>query len=139
MGVQTITAPGLGASGLGRIARATEAAGVARARAKRGRDRREGKRLRRSRALVVSLKENGSEVSARLLSDGALRMLGMLALTGAADASALVGFEEPENGVHPGRIDLIASFLRPNPTIRRHVPTKLETTHDLERHVPRST
>ena len=59
----------------------------------------------------ISLKENGSEVSARLLSDGTLRMLGLLSLTGAVDAPALVGFEEPENGVHPGRIDLIASFL----------------------------
>ena len=59
----------------------------------------------------ICLKENGSEVSARLLSDGTLRMLGLLALTGAADGPALVGFEEPENGVHPGRIDLIAGFL----------------------------
>ena len=56
------------------------------------------------------MKENGSEVSARLLFDGTLRMLGLLALTGAADGPALVGFEEPENGVHPGRIDLIAGF-----------------------------
>ena len=59
----------------------------------------------------ISLKENGSEVSARLLSDGTVRMLGLLALTGTADDPTLVGFEEPENGVHPGRIDLIASFL----------------------------
>ena len=59
----------------------------------------------------ICLKENGSEVSARLLSDGTLRLLGLLALTGAADGPALVGFEEPENGVHPGRIDLIAGFL----------------------------
>ena len=59
----------------------------------------------------LCLKENGSEVSARLLSDGTLRMLGLLALTGIVDVPTLVGFEEPENGVHPGRIDLIASFL----------------------------
>ena len=59
----------------------------------------------------ICLRENGSEVSARLLSDGTLRMLGLLALTGVADGPALVGFEEPENGVHPGRIDPIAGFL----------------------------
>lgn len=59
----------------------------------------------------ISLKENGSTISARLLSDGTLRMLGMLALAGAVDDPTLVGFEEPENGVHPARIDLIASFL----------------------------
>ena len=59
----------------------------------------------------ICLNENGLEVSARLLSDGTLRMLGLLALTGAADGPTLVGFEEPENGVHPGRLDLIAGFL----------------------------
>ena len=59
----------------------------------------------------IFLKENGYEVSARLLSDGTLRILGLLALTGAVDDPSFVGFEEPENGVHPGRIDLIASFL----------------------------
>ena len=59
----------------------------------------------------IFLKENGSEVSARLLSDGTIRILGLLSLTGAVDDPTLVGFEEPENGVHPGRIDLIASFL----------------------------
>ena len=53
----------------------------------------------------LRLKENGIALPSRVLSEGTLRMLGLLALTGAVSAPSLVGFEEPENGVHP----------RPNP------------------------
>ena len=53
----------------------------------------------------LRLKEGGVAIPARVLSEGTLRMLGLLALTGVDDAPALVGFnEEPENGVHPRRI-----------------------------------
>jgi len=58
------------------------------------------------------LKENQINIPARVLSEGTLRMLGLLALTGSEEPPSLVGFEEPENGVHPGRIDLIAEFLK---------------------------
>lgn len=58
------------------------------------------------------LSENGVSIPARVLSEGTLRMLGLLALTGADEPPSLVGFEEPENGVHPGRIRLIAELLR---------------------------
>lgn len=56
-------------------------------------------------------KEHGIAVPARVLSEGTLRLLGLLALTGADEAPALIGFEEPENGIHPRRIELIAKFL----------------------------
>lgn len=59
----------------------------------------------------LRIRENGIAIPARVLSEGTLRMLGLLALTGARDAPALVGFEEPENGVHPARIRLIAELL----------------------------
>ena len=55
--------------------------------------------------------EGGVAMPASVLSEGALRMLGLLALA-SGEAPALVGFEEPENGVHPRRIDLIAELLR---------------------------
>ncbi len=58
------------------------------------------------------VRENNVPIPARVLSEGTLRMLGILALTGADEPPSLVGFEEPENGVHPGRIELIAEFLR---------------------------
>ncbi len=58
------------------------------------------------------LKESNIAIPARVLSEGTLRMLGLLALTGADEPPSLVGFEEPENGVHPGRIQLIAELLK---------------------------
>ena len=60
----------------------------------------------------LRLKENGVAIPARVLSEGTLRMLGLLALTGADESPSLVGFEEPENGVHPRRIQMIAQLLK---------------------------
>jgi predicted ATPase len=60
----------------------------------------------------LRLRENGIPVPARVLSEGTLRILGMLALTGAKEPPSLVGFEEPENGIHPRRIQLIAELLK---------------------------
>ena len=60
----------------------------------------------------LRLRENGVAIPARVLSEGTLRMLGLLALTGVAETPSLVGIEEPENGVHPRRIGLIAELLK---------------------------
>ena len=60
----------------------------------------------------LRLKENGVAIPARVLSEGTLRLLGLLALTGANNPPSLIGFEEPENGVHPRRIQLIAELLK---------------------------
>lgn len=60
----------------------------------------------------LRLREGGIDVPARVLSEGTLRVLGMLALTGAKDPPSLVGFEEPENGIHPRRIELVAELLK---------------------------
>ena len=75
----------------------------------------------------LRLKENGVALPARVLSEGTLRMLGLLALTGAGEAPSMVGFEEPENGVHPSRIQLIAELLK----TRLHIGTTqyIVTTH----------
>ena len=60
----------------------------------------------------LRLREGGVAIPARVLSEGTLRMLGLLALVGVKSPPALVGFEEPENGIHPRRIELIAELLR---------------------------
>lgn len=75
----------------------------------------------------LRLKENGVAIPARVLSEGTLRLLGLLALAGAGDAPPLVGFEEPENGVHPGRIRLISEILK----TRRYIGSSqyIVTTH----------
>ncbi len=58
-----------------------------------------------------ALREGEKRVSARSLSEGTLRILGLLALVSAKEPPALIGFEEPENGVHPRRIRRVARFL----------------------------
>ena len=60
----------------------------------------------------LRLREAGIAIPARVLSEGTLRMLGLLALVGVKSPPALVGFEEPENGIHPSRIEVIAELLR---------------------------
>ena len=75
----------------------------------------------------LRLKEGGIAIPARVLSEGTLRMLGLLALAGIAEAPALVGFEEPENGVHPGRIQWIAQLLKTQETLEQ--TQYIVTTH----------
>ncbi|NOQ45891.1 MAG: AAA family ATPase, partial [Desulfobulbaceae bacterium] len=43
---------------------------------------------------------------------GTLRILGLLALSGAKEPPALIGFEEPENGIHPRRIRLVVDLFK---------------------------
>ena len=59
----------------------------------------------------LDLREGEKRISARILSEGTLRILGILALVGSKEPPTLIGFEEPENGVHPRQIDRIAKFL----------------------------
>ncbi len=59
----------------------------------------------------LKLLEGGMPVPSRVLSEGTLRVLGLLALGGVKEPPGLIGFEEPENGVHPGRIRRIAELL----------------------------
>lgn len=59
----------------------------------------------------LSLLEGGMALPARVVSEGTLRALGLLALGGAKEPPALIGFEEPENGIHPRRIRDIAKIL----------------------------
>ncbi len=50
-------------------------------------------------------------VSSRIVSEGTLRVLALCALTVNPWNGTLLAFEEPENGVHPRRIELIAKML----------------------------
>ena len=59
----------------------------------------------------LDILEGEKHISARILSEGTLRILGLLALVGSGDPPTLIGFEEPENGIHPVRIKRIARFL----------------------------
>ena len=60
----------------------------------------------------LKLLEGSTPIPARVLSEGTLRVLGLLALGGAKEPPALLGFEEPENGIHPRRIRMVADVLK---------------------------
>ena len=59
----------------------------------------------------LRLIERGVAIPASVVSEGTLRLLGLLSLIGAGERPCLIGFEEPENGIHPRRMELIAEFL----------------------------
>lgn len=60
----------------------------------------------------LKVKERGLEFSAKVVSEGTLRLLGLMAILSPTNPATVVGFEEPENGVHPRRLSLIAEMLR---------------------------
>jgi predicted ATPase len=60
----------------------------------------------------LRLSENGLWLSGRLISEGTLRLIGLLAAIHPKSPATLVAFEEPENGVHPVRLKLISDILK---------------------------
>ncbi|MBX9882893.1 MAG: AAA family ATPase [Sphingomonas sp.] len=50
--------------------------------------------------------------SSRVISDGTLRLLALLTILNDPDRKGTLCFEEPENGVHEGRISALIKFLR---------------------------
>lgn len=59
----------------------------------------------------VSMKDELS-FSSRVISDGTLRLLALLSILDDSDRKGVLCFEEPENGVHEGRIPLLITLLR---------------------------
>jgi len=59
----------------------------------------------------LSLMQGQKAIPVGALSEGTLRILGLLALASMKEAPYLIGIEEPENGIHPHRLALIASLL----------------------------
>ena len=82
--------------------------------------------------IELNLKEGDKPVSTRLLSDGTIRILGLLTLGGAKESPSLIGLEEPENGIYPDRMDLIALLLESRATsgiqmiVTTHSPVLLD-------------
>ena len=60
----------------------------------------------------LRLSENDLWFSARLISEGTLRLLGLLAAIHPKNPATIVAFEEPENGVHPVRLRIISDVLK---------------------------
>ncbi|MEP0842447.1 MAG: AAA family ATPase [Phycisphaerae bacterium] len=61
--------------------------------------------------LDVLIRQDGTDYSSRIISEGTLRVLALCAIAANPWGGSLIAFEEPENGVHPRRIELVASLL----------------------------
>jgi predicted ATPase len=56
--------------------------------------------------------ENNQWFSSRLISEGTLRIMGLLCSIHPRNPATTIAFEEPENGVHPARIEIIGTLLK---------------------------
>lgn len=77
------------------------------------------------------------EVSSKLLSDGTLRILALIAISYDPQFNGIIILEEPENGVHPGRIAYIIELLRdmtavPNSSNTKQVITNTHSSKLIE-------
>ena len=83
--------------------------------------------------------------SSRVISDGTLRLLALLTVLNDPDRRGTLCFEEPENGVHEGRVPMLVEFLRSaaqvseapeNPSfqvlLNTHSLKVMEALHDSE-------
>lgn len=61
--------------------------------------------------LDIQVRQDGADFSSRIISEGTLRVLALCAIAANPWAKGLLAFEEPENGVHPRRLELIAELL----------------------------
>lgn len=75
----------------------------------------------------LDLVQNGAAYSSRVISDGTLRVLGLLAMPTPRGPSTTIGFEEPEIGVHPRRLQVVARLL--NNAARQAGRQLIVTTH----------
>jgi predicted ATPase len=62
--------------------------------------------------LSLHVVENGLPYSSRIVSEGTLRILGLLAALHPASPTTVIGYEEPENGVHPTRLKLVSDLFK---------------------------
>lgn len=60
----------------------------------------------------LKIRERGGDFSAKVISEGTLRLLGFMAILSPTNPASVIGFEEPENGVHPRRLKQIADILQ---------------------------
>lgn len=66
---------------------------------------------KRRGTLDILIRQDGVEYSSRIASEGTLRVLALCAITVNPWGGSVLAFEEPENGVHPRRLELIAQLL----------------------------
>lgn len=82
---------------------------------------------RKRGTLDIQICQDGTPYSSRVISEGTLRVLALCAIAANPSPGTLVAFEEPENGVHPSRLDVVADLLFHMVTDRRR--QVVVTTH----------
>lgn len=80
--------------------------------------------------LDIVIRQDRTSYSSRIVSEGTLRVLALCCLAANPWPGKLIAFEEPENGVHPRRIEVIADLLasmaaegRSQVVVTTHSPT----------------
>jgi predicted ATPase len=66
---------------------------------------------KRRGTLDLWIRQGGVDYSSRIVSEGTLRVLALCAIAVNPWSGSLLAFEEPENGVHPRRLELITLLL----------------------------
>jgi predicted ATPase len=66
---------------------------------------------KRRGTLDILIRQGGVDYSSRIVSEGTLRVLALCSIAVNPWGGLLLAFEEPENGVHPRRLELIARLL----------------------------
>jgi predicted ATPase len=93
--------------------------------------------------LDIQIREEGVPLSSRIISEGTLRVLALCSIAANPWPGRMVAFEEPENGVHPRRIEVVANVLanlarqaRTQVVVSTHSPTLVATMVQLQRDWP---
>lgn len=84
--------------------------------------------------------EGRGSFPASLVSEGTLRLLCLLGILATPEPPSLVGYEEPENGVHPGRLREMMGMLQTaaeSGTAQFLLTTHSDKVLDILEHVPR--
>lgn len=77
--------------------------------------------------MMFLVERGGARVSARSMSDGTLRFLGMIVALLTVPEGSIIVVEEPDVGLHPSRIHLLASLLED--VVKRRSLQVIATTH----------
>jgi predicted ATPase len=93
--------------------------------------------------LDIVLQQDGTRFTSRVVSEGTLRILALCCLAASPWPARLIAFEEPENGVHPRRVDVIADLLlgmteegRSQVVVTTHSPTFIAAMLQRQRELP---
>lgn len=66
---------------------------------------------KRRGTLDITVQQGGVPFSSRIISEGTLRVLALCCVAANPWGGSLIAFEEPENGVHPRRLELVVKLL----------------------------